>query len=527
MSNFLDFIRNKHINEAFKADENLDKITGLISSLLKKHIDGLLPLTGYIETMSNNMTFLSKQYIVIKSPETVNMFQLNWIIGDDKTEVYSIDFFKNLDFAYSGKGKSDLTIFTLGSSVAYFLPIIWTVINSNNFSISKKDAESIGNSIYKNIKESYTYVGAVKYHILDNLSLKEIKEINEARSSADKEVSKLRWRKYGEMMIAGTEKDDSEEAMDKYKQIKREYDEITKAIQGGATTIDELKLALKDKINITIKPNKSEKEAEDEFKEAREDPEVVFKKMDKYIKMVIRGLTPSLIICGAPGVGKTHRVMTALKEARYVDGANLFVIKGKCSPRYLYTKLYDYKDNGDIIVIDDADGLVGPHAPEDCINILKGALDSTNTEDGRLVAYAVAGKLVDDEGMDIPKRFYYKGSIIIMTNWQAGSLDTALRGRSYIQDINFTVDELLLIIKRIMPGMSPEKYSMKSKVKAYDYLQQLANEKADMEISIRTFGLCTQIFESAANDPDFTDEEVRSMIREQMKLQSVRNKKKY
>ena len=40
---------------------------------------------------------------------------------------------------------SDLTIKTLGSSIVYFLPIIWTVASSGNFNLSKEEAMKIEN----------------------------------------------------------------------------------------------------------------------------------------------------------------------------------------------------------------------------------------------------------------------------------------------------------------------------------------------------------------------------------------------
>ena len=175
--------------------------------------------------------------------------------------------------------------------------------------------------------------------------------------------------------------------------------------------------------------------------------------------MVIKGITPSVILCGAPGVGKTFKVRQELKNAGYNEGHNLCTIKGKCTPRVLYTTLMNYKKKGDIVVIDDADGLVGPKAPEDCINILKAALDSTGDEDGRLVSYGVAGVIRDDEGMELPKRFYYNGGCIVITNYNAGQLDTALRGRSFIQDIHFSVEEVLQIIKKLLPDLDPEHLS--------------------------------------------------------------------
>ena len=284
---------------------------------------------------------------------------------------------------------------------------------------------------------------------------------------------------------------------------------------------------MKHNIRIVSELDASAKKAEKELQTKREDPDMVFKKMSKYINMVIKGLNPSVILCGAPGVGKTYRVKTQLKAHGYNEGHNLHTIKGKCTPRVLYTTLYEYQDKGQIIVIDDADGLVGPKAPEDCINILKGALDSTSDDEGRLVTYGIAGKLVDEEGIPIPKRFYYRGSVIVITNYNAGSLDTALRGRSYIQDIDFTTEEVLEIVKKIMPELDPEHLSLKSKTKAFDYLTELAKNGTDMEISIRTFGICAKIYEACSDDPDFSDKDAQSMIKEQMELQSARRKGKY
>jgi hypothetical protein len=190
-------------------------------------------------------------------------------------------------------------------------------------------------------------------------------------------------------------------------------------------------------------------------------------------------------------------------------------------------KLLEFKDKKDIIVIDDADGLVGPKAPEEVINILKAALDSTSDAQGRQVSYGVSGPLKDDDGMDLPKKFYYNGGIIVITNYNAGQLDTALRGRSFIQDIHFSVEEVLGIIKKLLPALDPDHLSSSSKEKAYAYLEELAKEKSKMEISIRTFIICAKIFEACGEDIDFNDEDARSMIKEQMKLQADRGGKKY
>lgn len=535
MNTFLNFLesRQQFIIESFN-NKDADKAFELIDKTLMKHIDGLVPLVGYTLTKQGNSQYYSKQYMVVpkKNPEKGSVFQFNFSQDSKKTDIYSIDFFKDMSLLFDGKAKSDLTLYTLGSSIIYFLPIIWNIVSSGNYNISEEDAIKIGRGDLKKIKEGYSYyVGALKYIIYEKLSNKVIKdafELSETSHIFESELRDLKRRKMAELSDARRKKDanKTKENIDRWKQIISEIQDIDSAIKGGATTLGELKVAVKHNVAIISEIDKEMQEAEKKFAAEHEDPDLVFKKMQKYVKMVIKGINPSVILCGAPGVGKTFNVKQQLKAAGYHEGHNLCTIKGKCTPRVLYTTLMDYKDKGCIVLIDDADGLVGPGAPEDSINILKAALDSDSDTEGRLVTYGIAGKLLDDEGLPVPKKFYFNGGVIVITNYQAGSLDTALRGRSFIQDIHFTNDDVLERIKKLMPEIDAEHLSSKSKIKAYDYLTELSNSDAKMEISIRTFAICAKIFETASGDPDFTDDDARAMIKEQMKLQASRERRK-
>jgi len=531
--NFLSFIesRNKFINESFD-NSKIDKVFELINKVLKKYIDGLVPLVGYVKIKQGSDELYAKQYMVVpkSSPQNSTVFCINLKQSKNSTDFYSIDFFKDTNVLFSEKSKAVLSIYTLGNSISYYLPIIWTIVNSKDYNLSEKEALNIARSKFTGVKESKFQIGSLRYIIYENLSDKIIEETfniytNESIYNSEQAINEMsikdyKKKKVDELIDARNHKNDSPEAKDKWKQIVSELKEIDTAIKGGATTIEDLKLSIKHNIQIVNELDKETQEAEDKFNAEREDPDLVFKKMDKYTKMVIKGINPSVIICGAPGVGKTYRIKQQLKANGYNEGHNLLTIKGKCTPRILYLSLMQYKEKGKIILIDDADSLVGPHAPEDCINILKAALDSTSDDEGRIVSYGVSGPLKDDEGTPVEKRFFYNGSIIVITNYQASALDSALKGRSFIQDINFSKDELLEIIKKLMPAIDPEHLSAKSKIKAYDYLTELSNTNQDMEISIRTFGICAKIFETAAGDPDFTDDDAKSMIKEQMKLQA-------
>ena len=54
-----------------------------------------------------------------------------------------------MGIAFSGKAKTDLTIqIAKDSSLIYFLPIIWTVINTKDYNLSAREAINIGRKVF-------------------------------------------------------------------------------------------------------------------------------------------------------------------------------------------------------------------------------------------------------------------------------------------------------------------------------------------------------------------------------------------
>ena len=538
--NFLEFVDKKKINdqnkaiiqEAFK-NSDLGKAQKLIVNLLRKETKETIISLGNFDMTINKEACTSELFVCAKSKNPI-CFTFNWINSGKSSQVYSISFFKNMNVFFDGRGKADLNIDTMGCSIVYFLPIISHIINTGDLTLQKNEAAKLIKGVFgKEVKESQYYIGALKHHILENVSENVIKKtfIYNIQNNVfeDNYEDMINWKKdkYEKLKDANKHRNDSQEARELSNKLWREYEEIKKAIKGGASSISEVQMTIQKGVDVVVNMSSDLENAESEVEKIKKDPDQVFKEMRKYVKMVIKGITPSVIICGAPGVGKTYKVKKELKAAGYNEGHNLCTIKGKCTPRVLYMTLLDYKNKNDIVLIDDADSLVGPKAPEDCINILKAALDSTADDEGRLVTYGVSGVLKDDEGMELPKRFYYNGGVIVLTNYNAGQLDTALRGRSFIQDIHFSVEDVLSIIKKLLPELDPESLSPKAKMKAYEYLVKLNEKGSKMEISLRTFGICAKIFEACNDDPDFNDTDAESMVEEQMKLQADRGGKKY
>lgn len=552
--NFLEFVKSRSainenrqvINEAFKT-KDVDNAHKLMLKLFKDKIGkNVIMDPSPIATKVNGKDAISVTFISLKDKKTIDvMWNLNYLVDGKSSAVYSVDFFnatqaEALLFG-NGEATTALTIYTMGQSVAYFLPLIIHVAKNHDFSLGKKDAEDVAKTVFTNESRTW-YYGALQCKVFESLKNDTIDTAfhlaqghhlvdNGSEFVWESEADDIKKKVRQAEVESWKTKGDSEEARRRSLDLDKDYREICKAIKGGATTLNDLEVALGRKIKVAYNTDDSigdtQKKVDEAEKKYRKDPEQAFKEMQGYVKTVIKGLQPGCVLCGAPGVGKTYRVMQQLKANGYVNGQNLAILKGKCTPRQMYLTLYEHKSKADMILIDDADSLIGPKAPEDVINILKAALDSTADDEGRLVSYRVSGELKDDEGVPVPKEHYFNGSIIVITNYSAGQIDTAVRNRCFVQSLDFSTEQLLKIIKGLLPAIDPARLSSQSKMKAYEYLEEMSAKGSDMEISIRSFSTCARLFQVCEGDPDFSDDDARSMIAEQMRLQSLRGGKKF
>lgn len=545
---FLDFVKYKDMmnenvqwmNEAFK-ESQFGKAKSLILTLIKKQVTNkIVGYLGIYDLKIDGNDCSSCAYFVMnkEATETLLMFTINFLKSGESMVPYSVAFYdKNntIKLLWSLEGstnlKANLEIKMMGASIVYYIPVISNIINSGKFDISSEEAVKLGRKVYDTKNECVSwdmYFGAQKYHVYEGIS-------------EDKVIEKFhlnlghKYKKVGDtyQWINETELEDRKKEVyakmkantdpDLGKALYKEYRQILNAIKGGATSLEDLECSVKKNVSVSSSiPGAAE--AQKKIEIAKSDPKTAFKEMQMYVKMVIKGIQPAVILCGAPGVGKTYRIMQQLKAAGYtMNGDN--VIKGKCSPRQLYLTLYNNKGKGDIVVIDDADSLVGPKAPEDSINILKAALDSTADDEGRLVSYKISGELKDDEGVPVPKSHYNKCGVIVITNYNVGQIDTALRNRAFTQSLEFSVSDLLGIVRDLMPNIEPEHLSMSSKAKAMNFLEKLVEDKEPIEVSIRSFITCSRIYENAEDEEEL--KLCEKMIREQMKNQSLRGGRKY
>lgn len=544
---FLDFVNKKTLleessqwmNEAFK-EKDYNKAKKTILNILKKEITiGHVWSLGVSDLKVDGNDCSSVMYIVSDKDGSIpkSSFSINFLKSGQSMVPYSVAFFNQINTASLFFGdsstliKAQLEIKMMGASIVYYIPVIANVINSGKFDISSEEAVKLGRKVYDTKNECISwdmYFGAQKYHIYEGIS--EDKVIEKYHLNLDH-----KYKKIGEsyQWINETELEDRKKEVyaqmktntdpDLGKALYKEYRQILNAIKGGATSLEDLECSVKKNVSVSS-TIAGAAEAEKKIETAKSDPKTAFKEMQMYVKMVIKGIQPAVILCGAPGIGKTFRVKQQLKAAGYTMTPDN-TVKGKCTPRQLYLTLYNNKGKGDIVLVDDADSLVGPKAPEDCINILKAALDSTADDEGRLVSYKVSGELKDDEGEPVPKSHYNKCGMIVITNYSVGQIDTALRNRAFTQSLDFSTKDLLQIIRDIMPNIESNRLSMTSKAKAMNYLEKLVEEGKPIEVSCRSFITCARIYENSEEDDDLGLAE--KMIAEQMRNQSLRGGRKF
>lgn len=547
--NFLDFLKNKsilessqsYLTEAFKS-EDFEEAMGLVSKHIRKNVkaDHILAF-NQMDLNIGGSACNSYVYVVVNGKKFVKAAAINWLASGNSKVPFSVSFLDeentNKMLWLDSEAKANLTIKFDGASIVYYLPVIDYVLNNDAWDLGAEEATKQGRKVFNKKNESLEYdfyLGAQKYRIMEGISEEKSQDIYHASLGHKYQLvgESYQWVNESELddkkqeVWGKVKKAQADGDKDAEKAYYKEYRNILNAIKGGATTIDDLECTVSRNQKITVGFSKAEKEAQAKIEKESKDPKRAFKEMDVYINTVLKGLQPGVILCGAPGLGKTYRTKQHLKAKKLREGIDFYTLKGKCTARALYVAMYQMQDKGQYLIVDDADSVVGPKASEDALNLLKAALDSTSDDEGRLVSYNVTGDIKDEDGEPIPHRFYYNGGMIVITNYSVGQIDTAVKGRVFVQSLDFSAKQILDLIEELLPSLGNGKISEENKRKGFEYLKELADEMPQMELSFRTFLTCARLYEACEGE-EGGEETAKSMIKEQMQGQFARGGKKY
>ena len=144
---------------------------------------------------------------------------------------------------------------------------------------------------------------------------------------------------------------------------------------------------------------------------ARTDIEVLtdlkdrFDMLGKLTQGSTKGDIRSMVVTGAPGVGKTYTVSNILENTPNIVTES---VSGAISAVELYKLGYRNRKHGNVIVLDDADSIF---TDEDALNILKALCDSSAN---RRVSWLKDSHTLKQD--DVPQSYEFHGSFIFISN---------------------------------------------------------------------------------------------------------------
>lgn len=197
------------------------------------------------------------------------------------------------------------------------------------------------------------------------------------------------------------------------------------------------------------------------------DPDIVFDEITDYVTMAAKELLPALLITGQGGIGKSYNVEKILDQygKRHETWER---VKGKASAAAMYNTLWYNRDK--IVVFDDCDSVL---KDPDAINVLKGALDSSNF---REISWATKGEgmvytLDLDDNKEIlqrcqewsdqhhgkeaiPNHFIFEGEVIFISNLTKAEIykrDSALLTRCTCIDVVLSAQGVMKRLQTVLP----------------------------------------------------------------------------
>lgn len=133
-----------------------------------------------------------------------------------------------------------------------------------------------------------------------------------------------------------------------------------------------------------------------------------FRVLGKVAEGIVDGNIRATIVSGAAGCGKTYTMDGILSRAQSEGRIEYHTIRGAMSAIALYRELYNVREEGQVLVIDDCDSIF---ADLDALNLLKAALDTSKV---RRVCWNKESRILDDYGID--REFEFNGAVVFITN---------------------------------------------------------------------------------------------------------------
>lgn len=229
-----------------------------------------------------------------------------------------------------------------------------------------------------------------------------------------------------------------------------------------------------------------------------------FESLESLVESVASNNVNSLVVAGAPGLGKSYTVNKVLHSVNGGSEYNYTFHRGYIRATHLYRLLWENRFKGQVIVLDDTDAIF---FDDTALNILKAALE---LKPSRRIGWGSEKILIDEDGEEIPRYFDYDGSIIFLTNLPFREMISsnsknaphlsALESRSLVLDLKIkTKKEYLIKMKQtINSGMLDDKLTKNEQKEVMGFLEENIDKFSDF--SLRMVEKISAIFLSNPNN---------------------------
>lgn len=175
----------------------------------------------------------------------------------------------------------------------------------------------------------------------------------------------------------------------------------------------------------------------------------IFEEFDTYVRMAARGEQTGVIIVSRPGIGKSHRIDEVLQEEEENDDSiahDHSFVSGYSSPLALYETLYANQMEGNVLVLDDVEGIT---QDDRSASLLKAALEGEGSGDERVVDWNSASNRLAKK--DLPESFEFSGTIVFLFNEiPSGSVHwEAVISRCLLREFGVTFSDRMRMIREV------------------------------------------------------------------------------
>ena len=231
----------------------------------------------------------------------------------------------------------------------------------------------------------------------------------------------------------------------------------------------------------------------------------MYANLQNFIKFVVLGKAPAVILCGPPGMSKTYMVKRTFHFEKLVPGKDYMIEKGSAlSIGAVYDLLYINRNR--ILVLDDFDK---PLRDEDTVNMLKAITDSYDKRMLSLPREKMMSSSQDSgQVAATPSKFEYRGKLIIITNLKKREIDRALLSRAPAFEVTFNTKEVFKAVKAQLKFINPE-VSEKLKQEVFDYINILYAKNPKIEITFRSFKCA---IDARVGNPLYWKEMVKTIV---------------